>query len=328
MKENKRNANSATKNFEWLKNTKIINKRVVKYIIILLVFLFITNPTLIPFLPGTIKSQLTNALIDIFGDVTRISDVIQINWITIFQLVVMVLILMIITNIVKGVMRNINPKSGRAKTFLSLLNSISKYLSIFIGIIWGFTIIGVNVSTIFASVGIAALVVGFSAESLIADIVTGLFLLFENQYNVGDIIEVGDFRGTIVNIGIRTTSISDAGGNIKAITNSDMRNVINRSCTASKAVCDIVVPISENIVRIENVLLKILKEVKEKNSDILLEEPKYIGIQNLNEADMVLRIIATTEEKDIFNVQRLINREIKRGLEFERVKPFVSAVRQ
>lgn len=74
-----------------------------------------------------------------------------------------------------------------------------------------------------ASVGVLALIVGFSAESLIADMVTGLFMLFENQYNVGDIVEVGGFRGTVTCIGLRTTCITDSSDNIKIVNNSDMQ---------------------------------------------------------------------------------------------------------
>ena len=76
-----------------------------------------------------------------------------------------------------------------------------------------------NVSTILASVGLLALIVGFGAESLITDVITGVFMLFENQYNVGDIIEVSGFRGTVSSIGIRTISITDSSGNIKIINN-------------------------------------------------------------------------------------------------------------
>lgn len=87
----------------------------------------------------------------------------------------------------------------------------------------GLTILGVNMTTIIASVGVLALIVGFSAESLIADVVTGTFMLLENQYNVGDIVEVNGFRGTVTSIGIRTTCITDTGDNVKIINNSEMK---------------------------------------------------------------------------------------------------------
>lgn len=319
VKENGSKDNFVVKCYTWIKKSKILNQNLLKYFIILIVFVFATNPSLIPFLPYNVKKTLTDALSDIFGDVTQIVKVININWITIFQLIVMTLIIIIITNITKTIIRNINSVRGRVKTFLTLLDSISQYFSIIVGIIWGLSIIGVNISTIFASVGVAALIVGFSAESLIADVVTGTFLLFENQYNVGDIIDVGEFRGTIVKIGIRTTSIKDAGNNIKVITNSDMRNVINRSCTKSKAVCDLVIPVSEDLENIENIITKLLKEIGKNFSNIILEEPQYLGVQNLKDTNMTLRIVATVDEKDIFDAQRILNREIKKGFENQKI---------
>ena len=98
-----------------------------------------------------------------------------------------------------------NPKNHRLRTLLSIISSLLKYVAFIVILCWGLTILGVNVSTIVASVGILALIVGFSAQSLISDVVTGAFMIFENQYNVGDIVEVDGFRGTVTNIGIRTT---------------------------------------------------------------------------------------------------------------------------
>ena len=136
----------------------------------------------------------------------------------------------------------IRPKTHRAQTVVTLIASLCKYVAVIVVLCWGLSILGVNVSGILASVGILTLVVGFSAESLIADVITGFFMLFENQYNVGDIVEVGGFRGTVSEIGIRTTSIMDLGGNVKIINNSDMKNILNRSDRASIAVSTIDIP--------------------------------------------------------------------------------------
>ena len=93
----------------------------------------------------------------------------------------------------------------------------------------GLHLLGVNILAIVASLGVLALIVGFAADSIIADLVTGVFILFDSQYNVGDIIEVDGFRGVVTDIGIRTTSITDASENIKIVNNADMRNILNRS---------------------------------------------------------------------------------------------------
>ncbi|MBQ1711815.1 MAG: mechanosensitive ion channel, partial [Firmicutes bacterium] len=145
----------------------------------------------------------------------------------------------------------IKPEDRRAKTVTSVISNMLKYIAaivIFCGVL---TILGVNIATIVASIGVIALIIGFGAESLIADVVTGLFILVDNQYNVGDIIEVGGFRGTVSDIGIRTTCVTDPGGNVKIINNSDMKNILNRSDKNSKAVAVFPVPYDTDIPALE-----------------------------------------------------------------------------
>lgn len=90
------------------------------------------------------------------------------------------------------------------------------------------TAFGADVRTVVAGIGVLALIIGFGAESLIADMITGMFAIMDNQYNVGDIIEVNGFRGTVSDIGIRTTSLTDAGGNVLIINNSNMKNILGQ----------------------------------------------------------------------------------------------------
>ena len=145
----------------------------------------------------------------------------------------------------------IKPKERKGLTLISLFSSLLHYVAALVILCWGLSILGVNVNAIVASVGIVALIVGFGAESLVADVVTGIFLLFENQYNVGDIVEVNGFRGTVKEIGIRTTSIMDVGGNVKIINNSEMKNILNRSDNISRAVSDIAIPYETDLEALE-----------------------------------------------------------------------------
>lgn len=169
----------------------------------------------------------------------------------------------------------------------------------------------------FAGFSIVALIVGFGSESLIVDVITGLFLLFDNQYNVGDIIEVNDFRRTVEKIGIRTISIKDASVNIKIINNSEMRNIISRSYSLSKAISDISIPVDYDILAVEKYISKILMEIKNQYPTVIINDPEYLGIQTLDKDNMIIRIIASVNEKDIYNAQRILNREIKLGLQQE-----------
>ena len=288
---------------------KNIKKRTIIIAIILFLIILSTNPGLIPFIPTTIKVQMLKSLNNLFGDVTQISQVIMINWITIFQLIIMILAVIVIRDIVDIILSRIKPNKKRWKTLVGLYINVSKYLFTIIAIIWGLNIIGISSGTIFAGVSIITMVVSFSADSLIADVITGIFLLFDNIYNVDDIIEINGYRGTVSKIGIRTTSIKDSGGNIQIINNSDMRNIINRSNIESKAICDVEISNNYNIEKIDKAVMEAINSVKSKYQ--LIKEPKYNGIQSISKDAIIIRIEATVNEKILYDAQRLINREIK-----------------
>lgn len=219
-----------------------------------------------------------------------------------------------VTVLVCFVLGLIHPKSHRARTILTLLNSLLRYAAALLILCWGLSILGVDVSVIVASVGVVALVVGFGVESLIADVVTGTFILFENQYNVGDIVEVGGFRGTVKDIGIRTTAIEDAGGNVKIINNSEMKNILNRSDHASRAVCDIDIPYETDLEALEERIPALLEEIYRQNAGILKSVPAYLGVEKLGASSVVLRFVAEVAEKDLFSAGRVLNRSLWLGL--------------
>ena len=161
-----------------------------------------------------------------------------------------------------------------------------------------------------AGIGILALIIGFGANSLIADLVTGVFMIFENQYNIGDYIEVGGFRGKVTSIGIRTTCIEDPGGNVKIINNSDMSNILNRSDHSSKAVSTIGIPYETDLEALEEKIPGMLKEIYDRHSDVMLSEPKYLGVDELADSAVVLKFIAEVDDKNIYSAGRVLNREL------------------
>ena len=226
------------------------------------------------------------------------------------RLIMMIAGVIAVETVVTILLGLLHPQSHRARSVLSIVSSLLKYVAGIIILCWGLTIIGVNVSTIVASVGIITLVVGFSAESLISDVVTGAFMLFENQYNVGDIVEIGGFRGTVTAIGIRTTSITDVGGNVKIVNNSDMRNILNRSDKTSKSVCDFSIPYATDIIALEEKIPALLDRVYEAHTDMMKSTPKYHGVQALSESSVVLRFTVEVEEKDIYSGARVLNHDL------------------
>ncbi len=233
--------------------------------------------------------------------------------IRLLYLLCMVCFVLFIETLLVFVLGLFEPENHRARSVLSIVSSMLKYITAIVILCWGLSILGCNISTIVASVGILALVIGFSAESLIADVVTGTFMLFENQYNVGDIVEVGGFRGTVTNIGIRTTSITDPGGNVKIVNNSAMQNILNRSDKMSRSISDIAVPYPTDLEKLESQLPKLMNEIFAAHTDVMKEAPRYLGVQELADSAVVLRFVVNVDEKDIYSGARLLNHDLLLG---------------
>ena len=138
-----------------------------------------------------------------------------------------------------------------------------------------------------------------SATDLINDLLTGLFLLLEGEYKVGDIIEVNGFTGKVTEMGVRTTCITDNGGNEKIINNSSMKNILNRSSYASTAVVDVTVP----------------AEKMKKAMALELEGIRCLGVEKMGGKEVTLRFVRECDEKDVFNVRRAMNLELMEALQ-------------
>ena len=201
-------------------------------------------------------------------------------------------------------------KSNRAKTVITLCDGLVKYGCAIAIIIFVLQACGVNSTAIFASVGILTLVIGLGCQSLIADVVAGMFIVFENEYNVGEIITIGDFRGTVIEIGIRATKILDTAGNIKIINNSDVSNVINMSRELSLAVVDCEFPYDVPIVVVEGLLKDHFDSFREKIPAII-EGPFYKGVSGYGDSNVAVKIVAKCKEEDRYQVQRDLLREYR-----------------
>ena len=248
-------------------------------------------------------------VVETLGDLSKLS-VFSLD--TIVRAALAVLLVAAISNLLVFALNFLREKGGRKGTLATVFISLTKYGGALLGSCWVLAIIGVDVSTIFASVGVLALILGFGAESLIADLVTGVFILFENQYNLGDIIEVGGFRGEVTEIGIRTMCLRDTGGNIKIINNSDMKNVINRSERQSVSVADVSVSYETDLEQLEELLLgEILPAIRQKHEDVFIGDIGYAGVDQLADSGVVLRFYVPVEEVNIFKGKRLLNKELK-----------------
>ena len=198
------------------------------------------------------------------------------------------------------------PKETRARTVCSLARSILSYTAVLLSVFFGLRALGVDVTASLASVGVVTLIIGFGAQSL-----TGIFLIAEGRYNVGDILVLDDFRGKVVDISVRTTTLEDAGGNHKIINNSEIRNFQNRSQKTSVAVSTISISYEADLRAVEAVIADALPAMYAENRAVFLDVPQYIGVDELAESGVVLKFIVSATEENIFPARRALNRSLK-----------------
>lgn len=203
------------------------------------------------------------------------------------------------------------PKETRARTVCSLTRSILSYAAVLLSVYFGLRALGVDMTASLASVGVVTLIIGFGAQSLIEDVLTGIFLIAEGRYNVGDILVLDDFRGKVVDISVRTTTIEDAGGNHKIINNSEIRNFQNRSQKTSLAVSTVSVGYDADLRAVETVIADALPAMFEENRAVFLDVPQYIGVEELGESGVVLKFIVSATEENVFAARRALNRSLK-----------------
>ena len=201
-------------------------------------------------------------------------------------------------------------KFKKNKTMLKLLNSILKYVVYIAMFLVLLSTWGVNTTALWASAGILGLVIGLGAQSLISDIISGMFIVFEKEFSVDDIVIIDGYRGKVLEIGIRTTKVLDVGGNIKIINNSKIGSVINLTNELSLAICDVAVEQKQPLEAIEAIIAKNLDDIKKQIPEIQ-DGPYYKGVAEINKNGLVLKFIAKCPEDEKFQTQRDLNRAIK-----------------
>ena len=148
-----------------------------------------------------------------------------------------------------------------------------------------------------------------------ADILAGISIVFEGEFQVGDIIDVAGYKGVVQEISVRSTKVIGQGDNVKIISNNDIKNVINMTRLNSWYPLNISVPITEPLLKVEEILTRELLEIGKKNNCII-GDPFYKGVETLSGGSMTLLILTECKEYDYDKVKRFINRELR--IVFER----------
>ncbi len=225
----------------------------------------------------------------------------------IIQAIRVVTIILVITTVALGILNRAFKKNQRQITVVRLINSIVKCVATVIIVIAVLAIWGINTTALITGAGVVTLIVGLGMQSLISDVVAGLFIVFENEFNVGDIITIDGFRGTVTSIGMRTTKL-EAAGNVKIVNNSDIRGVLNQTINPSTAKVLIDIEYGESLERVEDVIQTQLPEIEIEG---IIGEINYDGVATLGASGVTLQFTAECHESDIFAVQREMNKRLK-----------------
>jgi small-conductance mechanosensitive channel len=234
------------------------------------------------------------------------------------KIAVIIVVAMIIVAIGKMIIRRmftlkiktrLRPSERREKTLLKLLENTLAYVVYFSAIL---AILAefMNISGLLASAGVLGLAVGFGAQSLVKDIISGFFIIFEDQFSVGDYVEIGTTMGTVEEIGLRTTKITAYGGEIHILPNGSITQVINYSINNSLAIIDVRIGYEVDINQAETLLEEFLTTLPIGYGG-LIAKPTLVGVQDLAVSEIVFRVTAETEPVMQWAFARKFRKDLK-----------------
>lgn len=215
-------------------------------------------------------------------------------------------------------------RGQRAQTLGSLLGSVALVV---ITVITLLTVLSsfIDIGPILASVGVLGLAVSFGAQSLVKDVITGTFMLIEGQFGIGDVVRISDVGGQVEKITLRTTVLRDAEGIVHIIPNGSITRVSNLTKTWSRAVLDIGVAYREDVDHVIAVLKEIAEAFRsdEEWAAMTVDRPEVLGVQELGDSAVVVRVSAKTLPQQQWVVARELRRRIKNRFDEEGIEiPF------
>lgn len=296
------------------KKKKVNVGSVIILIVILLIVLGVFNPQLLFFLNENQQSAVALFRDTYLTPYSPIHSDGGFDFLKIVAIILLIAACWLVNKLVQFIISKVKFKNRNAKTVSSLVANLVKYAIVIYAILYALSILGVNMGAIIASLGILSLVIGFGAQSMIEDVITGMFIIFEGQLHLGDIVSIGGFRGEVTNIGIRTTQLTDCSGNIQVINNSDIRSVINLSDVATTSTVTVVITNDADIELIEKTMNKCMEDTFNKYPGLYKEKPIYLGINQFVDNGLELIFTASATENDIYAAQRALRREIRIAL--------------
>ncbi|OUN01340.1 MAG: hypothetical protein BAA04_03940 [Firmicutes bacterium ZCTH02-B6] len=209
----------------------------------------------------------------------------------------------------------------RARTIASLVKSVTHYTVYFIAGVMVLDGIGINTSSLLAAAGVAGLAIGFGAQNLVKDVVSGFFILFEGQFQVGDYITTAGVSGIVEFTGLRTTWVRAFDGSVHIIPNGEMRMVTNHMGPKMRVMFQVAIPYEEDVDRAIAVLQESFEAIKASGElPDLVEGPSVLGVQELSERGVELLIWAQVKTMTQWAMTRELRKRVKQTLEAHGVR--------
>lgn len=203
----------------------------------------------------------------------------------------------------------IHNNERRQITIVKLLQSVLSYLVYFSAIMGILSVISIDVVGLLAGAGIASVAIAFGAQSLVKDVITGFFIILEEQFSVGDYVRINVAEGTVMEIGLRTTKIKGITGEQFIIPNGTINDVTNFSINNSKAMIDMQVALEADIEKVQKVIQTYLDTLPQQYEE-LVSTPLFIGVTNTTSTEATIRISLETLPLQQYAISRIVRKDV------------------
>lgn len=227
--------------------------------------------------------------------------------------IVYIIIGLIIYYIIRAIIRKTTKfkvASKKKKTIIALVKNIIKYLIMIFVVLGILDAYGVNISGLVTSIGIAGVIIGLALQDMVADFLSGVLILFDNHYSIGDVITIDGFTGEVTNFGLMTTKIKAATGEVMIISNSSFKKVINFNINNTTHYINIDVSYDTDIDKLEKVLTDMTKDVEK--IDGYIGNYKLLGVQEFASSSIKYMVALECKANQRFQVKREYNKLVKK----------------
>ncbi len=257
-------------------------------------------------------NELRAMLLDFFMSTLRIREELASMLVTLVVIVLWIILARIVLKVGKRSINRAFAKSKeqkRGKTLASLTFVTFKVVVWFIILMLIITELGFDITPILATAGILGLAIGFGAQNLVRDVISGFFLIVDNVYNVGETIEVGGFRGNVVGMNLRNTTLRNFMGSELIVSNGSISQVINWSRNNTIALVDFGVAYDTDLSKVTEIMPEFVETLMEKYDEII-ETPSFLGVTELADSSINMRIMAKTTNGNHWMIERKIRHEL------------------